>query len=134
MVQDRTRDPDATKERYEGDTQERSWDANVKRTYDEEQEISLAASKRSQRELDADGEQRRRHVEEIHNVTLQLLQNAVETANLVSKQAVRHAELAIDRQWNIDEVSHLAAGSVVSVDALLAALAAAVAAEINKAK
>ena len=33
----------------------------------------------------------------------QALQNAVETANMVGKQAVRHGDIAIDRQWNVDE-------------------------------
>ena len=41
------KDPDATTERYEGDTQERAWDANVKRTYDEFQDVSLASVRRS---------------------------------------------------------------------------------------
>ncbi len=39
----------------------------------------------------------------VHAVCLQALQNSVETANMVSKQAVRHADLAVDRQWNVDE-------------------------------
>ncbi|HUU53245.1 MAG TPA: hypothetical protein VMW44_01225, partial [Candidatus Bathyarchaeia archaeon] len=37
------------------------------------------------------------------NVANQALQNSVETANMVSKQAVRHSDIAIDRQWNVDE-------------------------------
>jgi len=37
------------------------------------------------------------------NIANQALQNAVESANMVSKQAVRHSDLAIDRQWNVDE-------------------------------
>ena len=37
------------------------------------------------------------------NLTTQLLQNAIETANMISKQAVRHGDLAIDRQWNVNE-------------------------------
>jgi len=38
----------------------------------------------------------------------QALQNAVETANMVGKQTVRHADLAVDRQWNIDEQGYTA--------------------------
>ena len=38
----------------------------------------------------------------------QALQNAIETANLVGKQAVRHTDLAIDRQWNVDEQGYTA--------------------------
>ncbi len=53
----------------------------------------------------------------------QALQNAVETANMVGKQAVRHGDLSIDRQWNIDEVSGLAAKTPVELDALMTILA-----------
>ena len=130
----RGRDPDATRERYEGDTQERSWDANVKRTYDEFQQESLQTIREMRTIFDKIVTDAQQFDNQRQTIATQALQNAVETANIVSKQAVRHTDLAIDRQWNIDEVSHLAAGSVVSVDALLAALAAAVAAEINKTK
>ena len=45
----------------------------------------------------------------------QIFQNAVENANLqakatianmdaTAKQTIRHADLAIDRQWNLDEI------------------------------
>ena len=37
------------------------------------------------------------------NIATQALQNAVETANMVGKQAVKHADLACDRMWNVDE-------------------------------
>ena len=108
-----TKEPDSTEERYEGDTQERSWDAkvnaafelfllNAKRTYDEYQDVALTEARRSQTHLDEALVQARRHAEEIHNVTLQLLQNAVETANMVSKQTIRHADFAIDQQWNLE--------------------------------
>ena len=35
--------------------------------------------------------------------------HAVETANMVSKQAVRHSDIAIDRQWNVDEQGYTVA-------------------------
>jgi len=52
----------------------------------------------------------------IDNINLQILQNAVtasnqlvsnavDTANLVNKQAVAHRDIAIDRIWNADEVA-----------------------------
>ncbi len=88
---------------YEGQTQERSWDANVKRTYDEFQDISLVAARRSQTQFDA-----------ISNIALQALQNAVENANFAAKQhgkhtsdtdaqKVRHADVAIENQWESAE-------------------------------
>ena len=39
----------------------------------------------------------------LDNLTTQLLQNAIESANMVSKQAVRMMDLAADRQWNVNE-------------------------------
>ncbi len=62
---------------YEGQTQERSWDANVKRTYDEYQELALESARRTRLQFD-----------QLAQVALQALQNAVETANMVSKNAV----------------------------------------------
>ena len=78
---------------------------NMKRTYDEYQDIALTAARRSQTGYD-----------QVQAVSLQALQNAVESANMTSKQAVRHGDLAIDRQWNLDEVATLAAavGSAVA--------------------
>jgi hypothetical protein len=107
------KDPDATKERFEGDTQERFWDnasqvlfANIKRTYDEYQGVSL--------------DQQRA----INQITIQALQNAVETANLVGKQSVRHTDIAIENQWE--------SSAEVSGEAVLAALAVAVANALKK--
>ena len=67
-----------------------------------------------------------------HNVANQALQNAVETANMISKQAVRHGDIAIDRQWNVDEVAQLVAKTPVFLDAISAAVTAAVAEAIQK--
>ena len=98
----------------------RAWGANVKRTYDEFQDESLVAARRSQQEFDA-----------IRNVSLQALQNAVETANMIGKQAVAHRDIAIDREWNVDEVSTLTAKSGVQADAFVVALADAIAAKLG---
>ena len=68
--------------------------ANIKRTYDAYQDLDL------------------QHARTVQQLTAQALQNAIETANMVSKQAVRHSDLAIDRQWNL-EVSEGAAQAVV---------------------
>jgi len=77
--------------------------ANKKRTYDEYQQLSLD----NIRELRADVAKLRSDAQVNDNtqriIANQALQNAVETANLVSKQAVRHTDIAVDRQWNLDE-------------------------------
>lgn len=108
--------------------------ANMKRTYDEYQQASLESIKQNQSyiqkvitDLQADTEFKR-------NVANQALQNAVETANMVGKQAVRHADIAIDRQWNVDEVAQLVAKTAVSLDAIAAAIAAKVVDSLQTAK
>ena len=99
--------------------QEESWFANIKRTYDEYQKISLISAAHGQTAFD-----------QLHNVSLQALQNAVETANMVGKQALRPGDIAIDGQWNpvqqgagdtltaravsIDDVSLKAIGAIVA--------------------
>ncbi len=40
-------------------------------------------------------------------VTQKVAEQSAETANMVGKQAVRHGDLAIDRQWNLDENSYV---------------------------
>jgi len=58
------------------------------------------------------------HSKRVDNMGEQIIQNAItqannivtnaqESANLVSKQAIRHTDLAIDREWNPDEVAAL---------------------------
>ena len=101
-----------------------AWFANVKRTYDEYQGESLESIKANRAYIAkvlSDAQQNDNHRQAIAN---QALQNAVETANMVGKQAVRHSDLAIDRQWNVDEVAHLVANSSVFKDAIAAAVAA----------
>jgi hypothetical protein len=122
---DETRGGPKTEREFEIGRDE-SWFANVKRTYDEFQQESLETIREMRiifNKLLTDAQQFDNARQTIAN---QSLQNAVETANMVSKQAVRHSDIAIDRQWNLDEVAHLAVGSTVSVDAIAAAVAAAV--------
>ncbi len=141
MCQSEGGDPNATRERFEGDTQERSWDANVKRTYDETgrtyldyQDLQLTAARRSQSLFDAGREQGLAHSGQINSIVTQALQNAVETANMVAKQAVAHRDVGNDRTWNLDEVSHITGGSAVSVAAIAAAAAVAAVKEFGKAE
>jgi len=97
--------------------------ANMKRTYDEYQQVSLEGIKNQQKYQEKVLSDAQQNDNARQAVALQALQNAVETANMVSKQAVRHSDLAIDRQWNINEVAHLVANSSVFKDAIAAAVA-----------
>lgn len=55
----------------------------------------------------------------LDNLTNQLLQNAIETANMISKQAVRHADLATDRIWNINETDAYSVQAIKAVADLI---------------
>ncbi len=99
---------------------------NCKRTYDEYQNESLESVRENRayvQKVISDAQQYDNQRQAIAN---QALQNAVETANMTGKQAVRHSDLAIDRQWNIDEVAQLVAKTPVFLDAIAAAVVAAV--------
>lgn len=109
-----------------------AWFSNIKRTYDEFQHESLESIRRNRTIVDKTLSDAQQHDNARQDIANQALQNAVETANMVGKQAVRHSDLAIDRQWNVDEVAHLVAKTPVFMDAISAATAAAVAQTLNK--
>lgn len=105
---------------------------NQKRTYDEYQHESLESVRRNRSYVD-------KVLADIHeysmgkqNIANQALQNAVETANMVGKQAVRHGDLSIDRQWNVDEQGYTVA-DILRDQTFKDAIAAAVAAAVNEA-
>ena len=77
--------------------------ANMKRTYDEYQQESLESIKRNRSYVDKLLSDNHGYDMNARNIATQSLQNAVETANLVSKQAVAHRDIAINAQWNVDE-------------------------------
>lgn len=103
-----------------------AWFANIKRTYDEYQDLSLTQARSNQAYADKVLSDAQQHDNARQNIANQALQNAVETSNMVSKQAVRHADIAIDRQWNVDEVAQLVAKTPVFLDAIAAATVKAV--------
>jgi hypothetical protein len=92
---------------------------NAKRTYDQAQSLDLSTQV-------GDNNQRAT----LNNLATQALQNAVETANMVGKQAVRHSDIAIDRQWNLNETDYAGVEALrgnTFKDAIAGAVAAAVA-------
>ena len=113
-----------------------SWFASIKRTYDEFQQESLESIRRNRSHIDkivSDAEQYDNQRQVIAN---QALQNAVETANMIGKQAVRHGDIAIDNQWNPVEQGAGEAMVIKAVqldDASVKAIAAALAAAVTEA-
>ena len=67
--------------------------ANIKRTYDVYQDLDIQAARQAQIEQTR-----------LNQIASQALQNAVETANMVGKQAIRHADIAADALWT-DELN-----------------------------
>ena len=111
--------------------------ANTKRTYDEYQHESLESVRRNRSYVDKVLSDAATHDNRVRQIAELALSNAVDTANLVNKQAVAHRDVAIDRTWNVDEVSTLTAKSGVQADTIQSIVAATVAAtlsEINKQK
>jgi len=111
--------------------------ANAKRTYDEYQHESLESIKRNRSYVDKILAENASHDHRVRQIAEVALSNAVDTANLVNKQAVAHRDIAIDREWNVDEVSTLTAKSGAQADmiqTIVAATVAATLAEINKQK
>jgi hypothetical protein len=140
-----------------------SWANSMTRTFDEYQHESLGSLRQLRSQIAALNGQLVRHFDNIEkehlnavhnnrayvqkvlsdaqqndnvrqNVANQALQNAVETANMVSKTAVRHSDIAIDRQWNVDETSTLTAKSGFQADSLASLVTKAVADGINSSK
>jgi hypothetical protein len=107
--------------------------SNQKRTYDEYQQESLESIKRNRSYVDKVLSDAATHDNRTRTIAEQALQNAVETANMVSKQAVRHGDIAIDNQWNPVQQGAgdaMTARAVTIDDAALKALGAVVAASV----
>jgi hypothetical protein len=80
---------------------------NAKRTFDEYQDAGLESIKRNQRVIEQAQTQLQSNLSSINNVSLQLLQNAVENANVLGKKVAENVgksgDVATDRIWNVDE-------------------------------
>ena len=116
-------------------SQNEAWFANVKRTYDEYQGESLEGIRTNRAYIQkvlSDAQQNDNARQQIAN---QALQNAVENSNMIGKQAVRHVDIAIDRQWNVDEQGYTVADILRDTtfkDAIAAAVAQAGQASVSE--
>ena len=112
--------------------------SNQKRTYDEYQDNSLERAKSNNRQADA----LNASIVQMIQIGNQALQNAVETANMIGKQAVAHRDIAINAEWNLEpsqaagESAVLKAGQLdnASLAAINAAVAAAIATALSALK
>ena len=70
-----------------------AWEVNRKRTYDVYQDFDVQAVRAYHK-----------HSADLDRLAVQAMQNSIETANMVGKQAVRHADVAADALWT-DELN-----------------------------
>ena len=104
---------------YEGQSQERSFDffaemiaANAKRTYDEYQQVSLDHIRNTNSIAE-------RVLSDAATASTQIIQQTLKHVSDTDAQKIRHADIAIENQWE--------SSTEVSGEAIIAALAAAVA-------
>jgi hypothetical protein len=101
--------------------------ANAKRTYDEYQNESLESVKQNRTLFNKILTDAQQYDNTRQGIANQALQHAVENANFAAKKLLEHGEIAVDRQWNVDEVAQLVAKTPVFLDAIAAMVAKAVA-------
>lgn len=70
-----------------------AWEVNRKRTYDVYQDFDVQAVRAYHS-----------HNAKLDALSLQAMQNSIETANMIGKQAVKHADVAADALWT-DELN-----------------------------
>ena len=110
----------------------RSWDANVKRTYDVLEEELHTAVKASQANI----AEHHSHIAELHTVRIQMLSNMAVNCDSLQKQHTAHRDIATDATWTkSNEMETMMATAFASAnaktgvqsDAFIALLAEAVA-------
>lgn len=101
-----------------------SWIANRKRTYDEYQDVGLAAARLAQRVADRTAAQSLDHAARLQVIAERSLNNAATHDADLNAMKIRHNDIAIDRQWNVDEVARLVTNSATFQDAVAALMIA----------
>jgi hypothetical protein len=80
-----------------------AWFANRKREYDEGQYEGMEVKRRDRTHIDSVLAQKAESDQAKDAIAIQALQLAVETANMVAKQSIRHTDVASDRKFNVEE-------------------------------
>jgi hypothetical protein len=92
---------------------------NAKRTYDAYQDLDLVKARAAQKFNE-------QVAQDLHALTMRVMNNSVTVDHMNDLRAAGHAELATDRMWNVDEVAELVAKTPVFLDSIAAAVTAAV--------
>jgi hypothetical protein len=77
--------------------------ANMKRTYDTYQGIDLDHARNALKLESRISNNAVTHDQQVNALSLQALQSAVTTQDMIAKQAVRHGDVAIDGHWGVRE-------------------------------
>lgn len=93
-----------------------SWFANIKRLHDEFLHDSLTVTRHNRSHFDV-------LMSNAQVVTTKMFTDAAENSNLVAKKVIQLFDVAVDRVWNFDEVSSLAARAGVHTEAFVTTLA-----------
>lgn len=126
----------AQKERSFEIGKDESWFVNNKALFDELlkhlvelSQTSVESVKRNRTIVDKILSDAQQHDNAKQVIAEQALQNAVETANMVGKQAVRHSDIAINGQWTYSNELGILLGakSGAQADAFIVLLAKAIA-------
>ena len=105
---------------------------NMKRMYDEYQALGLDGSKRSQSFHDMLSTYFLARIAERDKLSTLSISNAIDTANLINKQAAAHRDIAIDNQWGIDQSAYFLTKDQTFQSAIEAAVAKAVNSAMGK--
>ena len=112
MADDNPKDVSQGDELFAGDANTRAWDTNLKRTYDEYQQVSLDHIRNTNQISE-------RILSDAATASAQITAQTIKHTSDTDAQKVRHADIAIENQWE--------SGAEVAGEAVVAALAAAVA-------
>ena len=122
-VQDTQEDFENQSQRNAGEQtdSQTAWEVNRKRTYDAYQNPDLDGIRNGQRFFESSAAQLQKELSAINNITLQALQNAVQTTHKISTdaandvvstraQVLKHADVAADALWT-DELNPVMRGA-----------------------
>lgn len=71
--------------------------------------LTIQQMQENQRQQTAEFEQRLRQQEEMHAAKMRKMEDESTIRHVLNGQTVRHGDLAIDSQWNVNEDDHAAA-------------------------
>ena len=101
-MSDRGESPNRGEREFEVGKDE-AWFANIKATYDDQRTLTTQAFNQAQKELASINAVTIAALSASQQAIAQAQTNAVESSNMISKQAIAHRDIAIDHEWNVDE-------------------------------